>query len=255
MSRRKGQRALKYAFWNLKATGATKRAPIKLSTRRARQYARLLSVRPEVFLAVEVGSPEQADSFSKMLARKPLGLKRAARGGAWRYIWYNPKVVTRLSSGLWTPPTKYKGDDKPVAWMIGTARGHKSLYIAAHLDNDSPRSFKLNQARDIVRFAKTKQREHAILTKNVYLGCDTNDPTGEVGEIFERYLNAARKNARVKSGQSWASNNRWLSRKGSAKKGFSIDWLGSGRKHRRFWAFGSSNSSDHDIQVAESEFF
>lgn len=255
MSTRRRQRALKYAFWNLKATGAKKKAPFPLATRRARQYARLLRVRPEVFLAVEVGTPEQATSFSKMLARRPLGLKRATNGGAWRYIWYNPKIVTRLGSGLWTPPTKYKNDDKPVAWMIGIARKQKGLYIAGHLDNDSPRSIKMNQARDIVRFAKAKQKSHKIATKNVYIGCDTNDPTGGVAKIFEEYLNEARKNARVKSGASWASNNRWLSRKGKAKKGFSIDWLGSGRRHRKFWSIGSSDSSDHDIQVAESEFF
>lgn len=257
MSSRRGTRLVKWMGWNLKASDAKKAAPIRLGIRRVRQVALLLRARPEVFIAVEVGSPNQALSLSKMLSRAGSPLRRVPNGGAWRYIWVNPKVVKVIKSGLRSMKHRYQGDDKPIAWAVATVRGRRSIFVGAHLENIGPLTIKIAQADDVLDLIRELMDDHDVEWKDVYLYVDTNDPTGQVQKHIESgALSSVNRLAAKTTGTEWASHNGWKRRTGAGRKGISIDGMYAGqyRDHSTVIQYDTHTSSDHDAKVATAIF-
>jgi hypothetical protein len=246
---------MRYAGWNLKANEAKQKAPIRFSLRRRRQYKFLKSLKLDVLMAVEVGSPEDAQAFNAGLAKvgSPLRVVKVAGryAGKWRYIVANKDTTVVKHAGIRTLKHRYKDDAKQAAWAVIHVEGHDRLFVSGHLAVNGPTSNKVNQAHDVIALINEIKSRYGIPLRYCYVYLDTNDPTKHVAN----YLNSTGLSSTVKTtplkgriGTKIRSNNKWL----RAVFGFSIDFLGASddERHLRSKTYDCRLMSDHDLLLA-----
>jgi hypothetical protein len=212
----------------------------------------LKSIAPLVFLACEVGTPANALWYSHAFAKAKVNLVRAPHGGKWRYGWYDPTRARLVASGLFIIPTKYKGDEKQAFWMVLEILGHRWLFMGAHLENEGPESYRIDQAKDTIHELRRVRAHYDVDWSRVLYAADTNGKGGVQDYLESTELTSAIHRTKNVQGTGWTSQTRWLPRRGSGRKATkthpSMDWMGVGgnRRLNRFLQSDEHTISDHD---------
>lgn len=167
--------------WNVKSPTLNGSWPV-WSKRRDGQVALIKAIAPTVLLGQEFGSPTNVKWYDAAL--KAIGLTNVeaymhdAKGkltGKWRVIYYDPKIFTRLKSGLYTIGPKLKDDVKYMAECI-LADGSRPYYFASgHVENDDASGdTQVAQIEDCFRRRAEAAKTNHVAPEDCILGFDTN---------------------------------------------------------------------------------
>lgn len=253
---RTGEVWFRFMGWNMRSPTLT-----PWGRRRWKQIALVRKYRPGVWCAVEVGSPVHAAWISARLLVGSHRMRRAPKGGKWRYIWYDPKKVHRIvRSGLYTITSKWNGDAKQAAWAVAEMRnGHECIFVAAHLENKGSEANKVAQMADVIALVERLRKTFpGIPRSRVFIYVDCNS-TGAVQRWIEKSAYSSLMYGSAHVGTGWTSQTRWLPRKGLSRlvrPGHpSMDVLASGdeRNATKVQQPDAHDISDHDPLIADIE--
>lgn len=163
--------------WNLKSPTLLGKW-LTWPLRRGGQVKIIAAAKPTVFLAQEVGPPSKERWYNGALAPRLANVNAHNREGSgmWRAIWFDPKVFTRVTSGLYTLPSMLAKDDKQMAECILKDRAGEPYYFGSlHLENeDATGRTQVEQIEDCFNHAIKMRDLHGVKPERMFLGGDAN---------------------------------------------------------------------------------